>query len=66
MNLQTPSLSSTTLTDACVFRFDAAAGTHKAVDGATTKTTPSGVDAWVKINVNGAIRFIPAYVSKTA
>ncbi len=54
------------LTDACVFRFDAAAGTHKAVDAATTKTTPGGVDAWVKVNVNGTVLYMPAYTSKTA
>jgi hypothetical protein len=54
------------VTDACVMRFDAAAGTHKAVDAATTKTTPGGVDSWLKINVNGAIMYIPAYTSKTA
>ncbi len=54
------------LTDAAVFRFNAAAGTHKAVDAATTKTTPGGVDAWVKVNVNGTILYMPAYTSKTA
>lgn len=55
-----------TTTDAALVRFDANAGTHKAVDGATTKTTPGGVDAWVKINVNGTIMYVPAYTSKTA
>ena len=54
------------LTDAAVFRFDAAAGTHKATVGATTKTTPGAVDAWVKINMNGTLLYIPAYVSTTA
>lgn len=54
------------VTDAAVMRFDAAAGTHKAVDGSSTKTTPGGVNAWVKINVNGTIHYIPAYTSKTA
>ena len=54
------------VTDAAVFRFDAAAGTHKAVDGATTKTTPGTVNAWVKVNVNGTIYYIPAYTSKTS
>lgn len=53
------------LTDACVFRFDAAAGTHKAVDSGTTKTTPGTVDAWVKVNVNGTVYYMPAYTSKT-
>lgn len=57
--------ASAVVTDATVFRFDAAAGTHKAVDGATTKSTPGGVDAWVKININGTIYYMPAYTSKT-
>jgi hypothetical protein len=55
-----------TISDACLVRFPAAAGTHKAVAAATTKTTPGGVDAWVKINVNGTIMYMPAYISKTA
>ena len=54
------------LTDAAVFRFDAAIGTHKAVDAASTKTTPSGVDAWMKVNLNGVIGYVPVYLSKTA
>ena len=66
LDLQNPSLSSVTLTDACVARFDAAAGTHKAVDSGTTKTTPGTVDAWLKFNINGTIYYIPAYTSKTS
>ncbi len=54
------------LTDACVFRYNAAVGTHKALDAATTKTTPGGVDGWEKKNVNGTIMFSPLYLSKTA
>lgn len=54
------------VTDACVFRFDAAAGTHKAVDAGTTKVTVTAVDAWPKININGTLYYIPAYTSKTA
>jgi len=54
------------VTDACVFRFNAAAGTHKALAGASTKTTPGAWDAAVKINVNGTIMYIPAYTSPTA
>lgn len=53
------------VTDAAVFRFNAAAGTHKAVDAGTTKTTPGTVDAWIKVNVNGTIYYMPAYTSKT-
>lgn len=54
------------VTDACVFRFDAAAGTHRAVDAGTTKASPGTVNAWVLINVNGTIHFIPSYTSKTS
>jgi hypothetical protein len=54
------------LTDACIFRYDAAVGTHKALDAATTKTTPGGVDGWEKRNVNGTIMYSPLYLSKTA
>lgn len=53
------------VTDACVFRFNAAAGTHKAVDAGTTKTSPGTVTQWVKINVNGTLAYIPSYSSKT-
>jgi hypothetical protein len=68
-NLGNPTLSGVgpaALTDACLFRAGAAAGTHKMVDSATTKTTPGGVDAWVKININGVVFYMPAYTSKTA
>ncbi len=54
------------LTDACLFRTNAAIGTHKMIDAATTKTTPGGVDAWVKFDSNGTIVYIPGYLSKTA
>ena len=54
------------VTDAAVFRFDAAAGTHKAVAAASTKTTPGGVDAWIKTNINGVLFYTPAYLSMTA
>lgn len=57
--------SSAVLTDATLVRFDAAAGTHKAVDSGTTKTTPGTVDAWIKVNINGTIYYIPVYTSKT-
>jgi hypothetical protein len=54
-----------TVTDAAALSFPAAAGTHKAVDAGTTKTTPGTVNAWMKINVNGTIYYLPAYTSKT-
>lgn len=57
--------NSAAVTDACLARFDAAAGTHKAIDSGTTKTSPGTVSAWVKININGTIYYVPAYTSKT-
>lgn len=58
--------ASAAVTDAAVMRFDAAAGTHKAVDSGTTKTSIGTPDAWLKYNVNGTIHYVPAYISKTA
>ena len=55
-----------TVTDMCVFSFDANAGTHKAVDAGTTKTTPTTVTQWLKANINGTIGYIPTYSSKTS
>lgn len=55
-----------TIIDAAVWRFDANAGTHKAVAAASVKVTPGGVDAWVKINVNGTLHYIPSYLSMVA
>jgi hypothetical protein len=67
LNIVQPTLTSgAAITNGCFARFNAAAGTHVAVDAATTKTTPGGVDAWVKINVNGTVLYMPAYTSKTA
>lgn len=54
------------ITNACAIWFDAAIGTHKAVDAATTKVTVTGVDAWIKVNLNGVVGFVPVYLSKTA
>lgn len=68
IDLNQPTLSGAgpaALTDACVFRFDAAIGTHKAVDSGTTKTSPGTVTAWVKVNINGTVHYLPAYASKT-
>jgi hypothetical protein len=64
--LARPSLTNVTVGDMCVLRFNAAAGTHEATVGATTKTTPGSVQAWVKININGTVHYIPAYTSTTA
>jgi len=57
---------SAVVTDACLVRFNAAAGTHKAVDAGTTKTTPGTVDAWIKVNVAGTVYYSPLYLSKTS
>ena len=54
------------VTAATVARYDAAPGTHKAVDAATTKTTPGGVDAWERVEASGTIYYRPLYLSKTA
>jgi hypothetical protein len=36
------------------------------VDGATTKSTPGGVDNWLVIDIGGTAHYIPIYHSKTA
>lgn len=65
--LNQPTLASgAAVTDACVFRFSSAAGTHKAVDSGSTKSSPGTVSAWVKVDVAGTIYYIPAYTSKTS
>lgn len=67
LDLQDPELLGTAaLTDACLFRADAAIGTHKLIDSGTTKTSPGTVTAWVKINLNGTVHYMPAYSSKTS
>lgn len=69
IDVNTPTLGGAgpaAVTDAAVFRFNAAAGTHKAVDSGTTKTSPGTVTQWVKINVNGTLGYIPSYSSKTS
>lgn len=55
-----------TVTDACVIRFDAAAGTHKALAAGSTKATPGSVQAWIKVNRAGTIGYVPVYDSMTA
>lgn len=65
IELDTPT-GTATITNACVFNFDAAAGTHKCVDAGTTKTTPTGVNAWMVTNVNSTLYYAPIYNSKTS
>ncbi len=67
LNLRNPTLSGgAAVTNAALARFDQPAGTHKAVDGQTTKVTPGTVNAWIKVNINGTIHYMPAYLSKTS
>ena len=51
--------SGATVGDACLVRFNAAAGTHKAVDAGT-----GNVEAWVKNNVNDVVVYSPQYATK--
>jgi hypothetical protein len=57
---------SAAVTGAALLRFDANVGTHKALLTGSTKTTPTGVDAWIPINANGTIMYMPVYASTTA
>ncbi len=36
------------------------------ISGSSTKSTPSGVDNWITIDIDGSARYIPCYASKTA
>lgn len=55
------------VTDAVRDKYNAAPGTHRALDGATTKATPGEVDAWEKImDSAGNVYFVPCYLSKTS
>lgn len=66
IDLNQPSVTNVTVTDACVFRFDAASNVHKALAAGTTKTTPGTVNSWMKININGTVYYLPAYTSTTS
>jgi hypothetical protein len=59
-------LGTAVVTDAAAMYFNAAIGTHKAIDSGTTKTSPGTVTAWMKVNLNGVIHYIPCYSSKTS
>ena len=63
--VKTETSGTVTITDSCIVKFDKAVGTHTGLDSATTKTTPSAVDGWMKVNVNGTIMYSPLYLSKT-
>ena len=60
------SAGNTNVTDGCTGYFDAAPGTHHAIDSGTTKSSPGTVDAWEKKDINGTIYFGPLYTSKTS
>lgn len=66
IDAQNPSVAGgAAMTDACLVRFDAAAGSHKATLAGSNKQSPGNVSAWVKININGTLHFIPTYTSTT-
>lgn len=65
-NLPNVQVEGVEVTQAAVMRFDAPAGTHKAVDEGTIKSTPGTVNGWIKVNINGTIFYIPSYTSKTS
>ena len=46
-------------------QFDANAGSHAAVDSGSAHPDISNTDAWVKININDTIHYIPAYTDKS-
>ena len=67
IQLAQPTTDNVTITNACAVQFNAAAGTHLAVDAATTKTTPTNVDGgWIKVNINDVVAYVPVYLSKTS
>lgn len=60
--LANPTLaSSAVVTDACRDHYDAAAGTHKALDSGV-----GGVDCYEKVNRNGTVVYGPLYAAKNA
>jgi hypothetical protein len=65
LSILNPITTNVNVTDACLFRFDGNPGTHKALAAGTTKSNMSSVNAWLKVNVNGTIYYIPAYLSTT-
>lgn len=67
IDVQNPSeAGGATVTEAALVRFDADSGTHKALAGATTKTTPSAVDRWIRIYIEGiGPGWVPVYLDRT-
>ena len=57
--------SGAAITDACVFSFDANKGTHKAIDSGSAHPDIDTTDAWMKININGTVHYIPCYTDKS-
>lgn len=63
IDLLTPTLTfGAAVTNATVLRFDAAAGTHKAVDAATGFAT----SGWMKVNLSGTLGYIPIMTTTAA
>ena len=63
IDLLTPTLTyGAAVTNATVFRFNANAGTHSALDSASGFAT----SGWMKVNVNGTLGYVPVMTAKTA
>ena len=58
-------ITSAAVTDACVFSFNANKGTHKAIDSGSAHPDIDTADAWMKININGTVHYIPCYTDKS-
>lgn len=63
IDLNNVASADSTITNSFVFRFDANPGTHYAISGSSTKTTPGTVDAWFKVNIADTIHYVPLYTS---
>ena len=57
--------SSAAITNTSLFHFNAAAGSHGALDSGSAHPDIDTTDAWIKININGTIHYIPAYTDKS-
>lgn len=65
LTLSNPVLAnSADVIEASALTFDADPGAHKALDSGSTKTDMNVVAAWVKVNLNGKIGYIPVYAAR--
>ena len=65
INIHAATGGAATVTDACVFDFNAAVGSHKAIDSGSAHPDIDTTDAWMKIDINGTIHYIPCYTDKS-